>query len=76
MGALFKISLASFFTQIPPKIIVYGNQFISATMKTYALENRQLKFQFNLSKWELEAHNSLPRDIKVKNMRLGPYFQM
>jgi len=44
MGALFKISLAPFFTQIPPEIIVYGNQVISATMKTYALDYRQLKF--------------------------------
>lgn len=76
MDALFQISLAPFFTQIPPKIIVYGNQFISATMKTYALDYRQLKLQFNLSKWELEAHNSLPREIKMKNMRLGPYFQV
>jgi len=76
MGALFKISLVPFFTQIPPKITVYGNQFISATMQTSALDYRQLEFQFNLSKWELEAHNSLPRDIKVKNMRLGPYFHV
>jgi hypothetical protein len=45
-------------------------------MKTYALDYTQVKFQFTLSKWELEAHNSLPRDIKVKNMRLGPYFQV
>jgi hypothetical protein len=76
MGALFKISLAPFFTQIPPEIIVYGNQFISATMETYAQDCRQLKFRFNLSNWELEAHNSLPRHIKVKNLRLGPYFEV
>jgi hypothetical protein len=45
-------------------------------MKTFALDYRQLKFQFNLPKWELEAHISLPRDIKVKNMRFGSYFQV
>jgi hypothetical protein len=76
MGALFKISLTPFFTQIPPEIIIYGNQFISSKMKTYAMDDRQLKFQFNLSKWELEERSSPPRDIKVKNMRLGPYFQV
>jgi len=76
MSASFKISLAPFFTQIPPEIIIYGNQFISAKIKTYAMDYRQLKFHFNLSKWELEERNSLPRDIKVKNMRSGPYFQV
>jgi hypothetical protein len=40
------------------------------------MDYRQLKFQFNLSKWELEERNSPPRDIKVKNMRLGPNFQV
>ena len=76
MSALLKISPAPFFTQIPLELIVYGNQYISATMKTYALDYRQLKFQFNLPKWEMEAHNSLPRNIKVKNMRLRCYFQV
>jgi hypothetical protein len=34
MGTLFRIKLGPLFTQILPEIVVYGNQFISATIRT------------------------------------------